>query len=479
VTPGNPDEQVSAIEYPDMKIYNTLSQKKEEFTPRVPGKISIYVCGITVYDYCHLGHARMLVCFDMVVRYLRFRGFDVNYIRNITDIDDKILNRAQENGEPFTDVTDRFIKAMHEDEAALSILRPDEEPRATHHIDPIVSMIQTLVDKDFAYRAANGDVYFAVTQFPDYGKLSKKKLDELLDGARIEVGELKKDPRDFVLWKSSPDDGVGWDSPWGYGRPGWHIECSAMSTCALGNNFDIHGGGSDLLFPHHENEIAQSEAATGEPFANLWMHNGPLRIDNEKMSKSLGNFFTVREVLKKHDPEVVRHLLVASHYRSPINYSEDSLQLSYKALERFYLCLKDLDVAGAKSLTNSRFEKAFQAAMDDDFNTPEAFSVLFEMVTEINKLKGSDPEQAGQLGALLVRLGSALGLLQADPETFLKGSGTDNETDDAVIDELVAARDQARADKDWDRADELRDRLVAMKIIVEDSAGGSTWRRDR
>lgn len=462
-----------------MKIYNTLSQKKEEFTPRVPGKISIYVCGITVYDYCHLGHARMLVCFDMVVRYLRFRGFDVNYIRNITDIDDKILNRAQENGEPFTDVTDRFIKAMHEDEAALSILRPDEEPRATHHIDPIVSMIQTLVDKDFAYRAANGDVYFAVTQFPDYGKLSKKKLDELLDGARIEVGELKKDPRDFVLWKSSPDDGVGWDSPWGYGRPGWHIECSAMSTCALGNNFDIHGGGSDLLFPHHENEIAQSEAATGEPFANLWMHNGPLRIDNEKMSKSLGNFFTVREVLKKHDPEVVRHLLVASHYRSPINYSEDSLQLSYKALERFYLCLKDLDVAGAKSLTNSRFEKAFQAAMDDDFNTPEAFSVLFEMVTEINKLKDSDPEQAGQLGALLVRLGSALGLLQADPETFLKGSGTDNETDDAVIDELVAARDQARADKDWDRADELRDRLVAMKIIVEDSAGGSTWRRDR
>jgi len=342
-----------------------------------------------------------------------------------------------------------------------------------------VSMIQTLVDKDFAYRAANGDVYFAVTQFPDYGKLSKKKLDELLDGARIEVGELKKDPRDFVLWKSSPDDGVGWDSPWGYGRPGWHIECSAMSTCALGNNFDIHGGGSDLLFPHHENEIAQSEAATGEPFANLWMHNGPLRIDNEKMSKSLGNFFTVREVLKKHDPEVVRHLLVASHYRSPINYSEDSLQLSYKALERFYLCLKDLDVAGAKSLTNSRFEKAFQAAMDDDFNTPEAFSVLFEMVTEINKLKDSDPEQAGQLGALLVRLGSALGLLQADPETFLKGSGADNETDDAVIDELVAARDQARADEDWARADELRDRLVAMKIIVEDSAGGSTWRRDR
>ncbi len=462
-----------------MKIYNTLSQKKEEFTPRVAGKISIYVCGITVYDYCHLGHARMLVCFDMVVRYLRFRGFEVTYIRNITDIDDKILNRAKENDEAFTDVTDRFIKAMHEDEGALSILRPDEEPRATQHIDPIVDMIQTLVEKDYAYRADNGDVYFAVNQFTDYGKLSKKKLEELLDGARIEVGELKKDPRDFVLWKSSPDDGVGWDSPWGYGRPGWHIECSAMSTCALGNNFDIHGGGSDLMFPHHENEIAQSEAATGETFANLWMHNGPLRVDNEKMSKSLGNFFTIREVLKSHDAEVVRHLLIASHYRSPINYSEESLQQSFKALERIYLCLKGLDIASAKSLTNSRFEKSFQAAMDDDFNTPEAFSVLFEMVTEINKLKDSDPEQAGQLGALLVRLGGVLGLLQADPESFLKGSSGDGEEDDAVIDELVAARDQARADKDWARADDIRDRLEAMKIIVEDGAGGSTWRRDR
>lgn len=462
-----------------MKIYSTLSQKKEDFVPLKPGKVSIYVCGITVYDYCHLGHARMFVCFDMVVRYLRFRGYEVNYIRNITDIDDKILQRATENKEPFTDVTDRFIKAMHEDEAALSIVRPDEEPRATHHIDPIIDMIQILVDKDFAYKADNGDVYFAVTQFSDYGKLSKKKLDELLDGARIEVGELKKDPRDFVLWKSSPDDGVGWDSPWGYGRPGWHIECSAMSTCTLGNNFDIHGGGSDLMFPHHENEIAQSEAATGETFANIWMHNGPLRIDNEKMSKSLGNFFTVRDVLKHHDPEVVRHLLIASHYRSAINYSEESLQLSFKALERIYLCLKGLDIAGAKTLTNSRFEKAFRAAMDDDFNTPEAFGVLFEMVTEINKLKESDMDAAAQHAGLLVRLGGSLGLLQADPESFLKGTGAENDTDDAAIDELVAARDKARADKDWTKADDIRDRLTEMRIIVEDAAGGSTWRRDR
>jgi len=464
-----------------MRIYNTLSQQKEEFKPIEPGKVKLYVCGITVYDYCHLGHARMLVAFDVVVRYLRSRGFDVTYVRNITDIDDKILARAEENKEVFTDVTARFIKAMHEDEQALSILRPDQEPRATAHIEPIVSMIQTLIDKDYAYRADNGDVYFAVTHFADYGKLSKKKLDELLEGARIEVGELKRDPRDFVLWKASPDDGVGWDSPWGYGRPGWHIECSAMSTCALGDNFDIHGGGSDLLFPHHENEIAQSEAATDTTFANLWMHNGPLRVDDEKMSKSLGNFFTVREVLKQYHPEVVRHLLVASHYRSPINYSEQSLLQSTKALERIYLCLNNLDIAQAKSLTNSRFEKAFNAAMDDDFNTPEAFSVLFEMVSEINRIREQEPELANQLGALLVRLGGSLGLLQVAPEDFLKGQGAgeDSTIDAAEIDALVAARDQARADKDWDKADAIREQLAALNIVVEDATGGSTWRLGR
>mgnify|MGYP000200150033 CR=1 FL=1 len=458
-----------------ISIYNTLTQRKEELQPIEPGKLKIYVCGITVYDYCHLGHARMLMAFDVVTRYLRYRGLDVTYVRNITDIDDKILNRAQENGELFTDVTSRFIKAMHEDEEALGIKRPDQEPRATAHIDQIIAMIETLVEKDFAYRAANGDVYFAVTNFPDYGKLSKKRLDELLDGARVEVGELKRDPRDFVLWKASPDDGVGWDSPWGYGRPGWHIECSAMSNCALGDNFDIHGGGSDLLFPHHENEIAQSEAANGCTFANIWMHNGALRVDNEKMSKSLDNFFTIREVLKQYEAEVVRFLLISSHYRSPINYSEQTLQQAGKGLERFYHCLKDLDVASARSLTNSRFEKAFQQAMDDDFNTPEAFGVLYDMVSEINRLKAEDAQQANELGALLVRLGDVLGVLQSDPEEFLRRDA-DATLDSDAIDQLVAERDAARASKDWARADEIRDQLTALNVVVEDKAGGSSWR---
>lgn len=459
-------------------VYNTLTQRKETLQPIEPGKIRLYVCGITVYDYCHLGHARMLVAFDLIVRYLRYRGLDVTYVRNITDVDDKILKRAQEEGVLFSDITARYIKAMHADERALAILPPDQEPRATEHIEQIVAMIETLVSKDFAYRADNGDVYFSVARCPDYGKLSKKNMDELLDGARIEVGELKKDPRDFVLWKASPDDGVGWDSPWGYGRPGWHIECSAMSTCALGNTFDIHGGGSDLKFPHHENEIAQSECATDSTFANVWLHNGPLRIDNEKMSKSLGNFFTIREVLKEHDAEAVRYLLVASQYRSPINYSLDSLEQAQKGLERFYHALKGLDIGNAKSLTNSRFEKAFQAAMDDDFNTPEAFAVLFDMVSEINRLKKTDPDMASQLGALLVRLADILGVLQSDAEEFLRRSGGD-ELDAEAIDALVATRDQARADKDWQKADEIRDQLTALNVVVEDGTGGSTWRIER
>ncbi len=461
-----------------IKIYNSLTHKKEEFKPREAGKVGIYVCGITTYDYLHLGHARMLLAFDVVTRYLRASGFDVTYVRNITDIDDKIINRAKENGELFSDLTRRFIDAMHEDERALSVLPPDVEPRATSHIEEIVAMIERLLAKDMAYKVSNGDVYFSVMNFPDYGKLSKKKMDELLDGARIEVGELKKDPRDFVLWKSSPDDGVGWDSPWGYGRPGWHIECSAMSTCCLGDNFDIHGGGSDLLFPHHENEVAQSEAATGKTFANVWMHNGPLRVDNEKMSKSLNNFFTVREILENYDAEVIRHLLIASHYRSPINYSEQSLRQSISVLERFYNALKDLDTAGAKSLTNSRFEKAFYAAMDDDFNTPEAFSVLFEMVKEINRQKFEDPDAANQLAALLVKLGGILGLLQSSPEEFLRGNVA-AEVDAQKVDQLIAAREQARGDKDWATADRIRDQLAEMKVVVEDGAGGSGWRVER
>lgn len=459
-----------------IKIYNTLTRNKVELKPLEPGKLKVYVCGITVYDYCHLGHARMLLSFDVVVRYLRFRGFEVTYVRNITDVDDKILKRADAESVPFTDITSRFIKAMHEDEAALSIERPDQEPQATEHIEQIIAMVQRLIDRDCAYRAGNGDVYFSVASFPDYGKLAHKNLEELLDGARIEVGELKKDPRDFVLWKAASDEAVGWDSPWGYGRPGWHIECSAMSTCALGDNFDIHGGGSDLKFPHHENEIAQSEAATGCKFANVWMHNGPLRVDEEKMSKSLDNFFTIREVLQQYDAETVRYLLIASHYRSPINYSEQNLSGARKALERFYQCLKGLDFEGAKSLTNSQFEKQFCAAMDDDFNTPEAFSVLFEMVSEINRQKQEDPEKARQLGALLVRLGGVLGVLQSDPVDFLQRS-PDDKLDSEAIDGLVAERDQARADKDWARADEIRDQLAEMNVVVEDAAGGSSWRR--
>lgn len=420
----------------------------------------------------------MLVAFDVVVRYLRAKGYGVNYVRNITDIDDKILKRAAENGELFSDLTDRFIAAMHEDERSLSILPPDQEPRATGHIEEIVQMIEVLVSKDAAYKADNGDVYFSVLSFQDYGKLSKKKLDELLDGARIDIGELKRDPRDFVLWKASPDGGVGWDSPWGYGRPGWHIECSAMSTCALGNNFDIHGGGSDLLFPHHENEIAQSEAATGEKFANLWMHNGPLRVDSVKMSKSLDNFFTVREVLKKYDAEVVRHLLIASHYRSPINYSELSLQQSTAALERLYIGLQGVDIETAKSLTNSRFEKAFHKAMDDDFNTAEAFGVLFDLVKELNKEKSAGSELAGQLGALLVKLGATLGVLQQKPEEFLQAS-VNNDVDAEEVEGLIIARKQARADKNWAKADEIRDKLAQLKVVVEDGADGSSWRIER
>lgn len=459
-------------------IYNTLTHEKEEFRPINKGKVGIYVCGLTVYDYTHLGHARMLVSFDVIVRHLRAKGFEVTYVRNITDIDDKILARATENKEVFSDLTARFIASMHEDEKALSVLPPDIEPRATEHIASMISMINTLVQKDYAYKAENGDVYFSVVNFPEYGKLSKKKMDELLDGARVGVGELKRDPRDFVLWKSSKDGSVGWDSPWGYGRPGWHIECSAMSTEALGNNFDIHGGGSDLLFPHHENEIAQSQCATGCKFANYWMHNGPLRVDNEKMSKSLDNFFTVREVLKSYSPEVIRYLLISSHYRSPINYSEQSLQQSAKALERVYIGLKGLELKRAKSLTNSRYERAYFEAMDDDFNTPEALGTLFEMVAEINKIRSTNFDLACQLGKLLLRLGNFLGILNLSPEEFLRGED-DLNINRSEIDNLIQERETARAVKNWQRADEIRDQLLKMKVVVEDNASGSDWRVER
>ncbi len=459
-----------------LSIYNTLTGRKEEFKPIEPGKVRMYVCGITAYDYCHLGHARCLVAFDVIVRYLRSRGLDVTYIRNITDIDDKILERSAENGEIFSDLTERFINAMHEDETALGILPPDLEPRATVYMDRIIAMIEILVDKEFAYRTDTGDVYFSVLRFPGYGRLSNKNLDELLSGARVDPGEQKRDPRDFALWKSSPDEGVGWDSPWGYGRPGWHIECSAMSCETLGAHFDIHGGGSDLVFPHHENEIAQSVAATGEPFANLWMHNGPLRIDDEKMSKSLGNFFTIRDILSRHEAEVVRHFLISSHYRSPLNYSEQALAQSASALKRLYTAIQGLDTANARNLVNSRFERTFRAAMDDDFNTPVAFRALFDLAREINRLKSAaDLRAAAQLARLLTKLGAVLGILQADPEVWLRGSGSER-LDIAEVESLVAARERARAEKNWREADRIRDLLGASNVVVEDGAEGSRWR---
>ncbi|MDX1489793.1 MAG: cysteine--tRNA ligase [Pseudohongiellaceae bacterium] len=459
-----------------LQIYNTLTRKKETFTPQQEGKVRMYVCGITTYDYCHIGHARMFVAFDVVARYLRHRGYDVTYVRNITDIDDKILNRANENGELYSDLTERFIKAMWEDEETLFVQRPDIEPRATAHIDEIIALIQKLIANDFAYRVESGDVYYSVSQFKPYGRLSNKNPEELLAGARIEVGELKKDPRDFALWKAARDGDVGWDSPWGYGRPGWHIECSAMSTCCLGESFDIHGGGSDLMFPHHENEIAQSEAVSGKPLANLWMHNGAVRVDNEKMSKSLGNFFTVREVLEQYRPEVVRYLLISSQYRSPINYSEQSLKQAEASLERFYTALRGLAIDEARDLANSQFEKSFCAAMDDDFNTPVALSAMFDLAREINKQKELEPNKAATLGIVLKRLGKVLGILQANPDEFLQLAG---DVDPQEVDALIAQRKQARADKNWALADEIRDKLNDMNIVVEDGAQGSSWRVER
>jgi cysteinyl-tRNA synthetase len=460
-----------------LKIYNTLTQQKEEFKPIEPGKVRMYVCGLTTYDYCHIGHARMLVAFDVVVRYLRAAGYAVTYVRNITDIDDKIIKRANENGEAFDQLTERFIRYTHEDEAALGIVRPDIEPRATGHIDGIISMTQTLIAKGSAYAATNGDVYFSVPAFPNYARLSRKNPDELLSGARIEIGESKRDSRDFALWKAAKPDEPGWQSPWGFGRPGWHIECSAMSTTCLGHTFDIHGGGTDLMFPHHDNEIAQSEAATGHHFVNVWMHNGPVRVNDEKMSKSLNNFFTVREVLQQYPAEVVRYFLVAYHYRSYINYSEETLQHAFEALERFYHALKGLDTSGVAAATDTEFEVRFHAAMQDDFNTPIAVAVLFDLAKEINKLRSSAPAQALALAALLRQLGGVLGILAADAEQFLQHSS--GQVDAALIESLIAQRLTARTAKNWADADRIRDQLKALNVVLEDKNGVTTWRVER
>lgn len=456
-----------------LTIYNTLSKAKEAFKPLVDNQVRMYVCGMTVYDFCHIGHARVMVVFDVIARWLRHSGYQLTYVRNITDIDDKIIRRANENGEPFEALVERMIAAMHEDEARLNVLRPDVEPRATQHIDGMFAMIQTLIDKGYAYAPGNGDVYYRVGRFAGYGKLSRKKIEDLKIGARIEVDEIKEDPLDFVLWKGAKPGEPSWQSPWGPGRPGWHIECSVMSTCCLGETFDIHGGGPDLVFPHHENEIAQSEAATGKPYASTWMHAGAVRVDGEKMSKSLGNFFTIREVLEKYHPEVVRYLLVSSHYRSPINYSEDSLREAKGALERFYHALKGLPAAAPAG--GETFVERFAAAMDDDFNTPEACAVLFEMVREINRLRDSDLQAAAALAARLKALGGLLGVLQLEPEAFLQ-AGAAGKVDAVQVEALIQARLEARAAKNWAESDRIRDQLAAMGVVLEDGKGGTTWR---
>lgn len=468
---------------PKIKIYNSLSQQKEVLSPIVPGKVGLYLCGITVYDLCHIGHARSGMTFDIVVRYLRWLGYDVNFVRNITDVDDKIIKRANERGEDSAELSQKFIDVMHEDEAKLGMLRPDHEPRATVFMPEIIEMIENLISKQFAYVADNGDVCFEVRKFQGYGKLSKRNIDELRSGERVEIAEGKKDPLDFVLWKLAKPGEPSWESPWGAGRPGWHIECSAMSNSCLGANFDIHGGGLDLKFPHHENEIAQSEAANGKTFANIWMHNGLLQINKEKMSKSLGNFLTIQDVLKKHAPETVRFFILGCHYRKPLNYSEEMLEQAKRSLETLYIALRDIELKDIDfddqeaAHYSSEYTQKFKAVMNDDFNTPEALAICFEMAKEINLAKKTHPEKAKQIAVELKYLAQALGVLNLTPEEFLKGSVGDDEVDVAKIENLIAQRNQARAEKNWGLSDQVRDELSAMGIVLEDGASGTTWRK--
>jgi len=460
-----------------LQIYNSLTNQKETFKPLVDGEVKLYVCGMTVYDFCHLGHARVLVAFDVVYRFLKARGYNVTYVRNITDIDDKIIARANENGEEFLALTERFIDAMHEDEKALGVLSPTHEPKATDNIPQIIALIETLVEKGNAYQGGNGDVYFDVSSFPEYGKLSGRKVEALRAGERVAVDNAKKDPLDFVLWKPAKPEEPQWDSPWGAGRPGWHIECSAMSMELLGNTFDIHGGGHDLQFPHHENEIAQSESCTGHQFANVWMHNGFIRIDDEKMSKSLGNFFTIRDVLESYSPEAVRYFLLSSHYRSPLNYSTDSLDGAIAGLDRLYNALRGLPDADA--VRWSEYEDKFYAAMDDDFNTAEALASLFDLARDVNKLNQTEgAEAAAPLGALLKKLGGILGLLQLDPDAWLQRDNSGDGLDADAIEAKIQERIKAKLDKDWAKADGIRDELKAAGITLEDKGEETIWRRD-
>ncbi len=455
-----------------LKIYNTLVRDKQVFKPIMPGQVRMYVCGMTVYDFCHLGHARVMVVFDMVSRWLRASGYAVTYVRNITDIDDKIIKRANENGEPISALTQRYIDAMNEDAAKLGVIRPDIEPRATAFVQGMLDMIQALIDKGFAYQADNGDVFYAVSQFEGYGKLSGKSLEDLRAGERVDVDAFKRDPMDFVLWKAAKPGEPSWDSPWGKGRPGWHIECSAMSAHHLGAHFDIHGGGQDLQFPHHENEIAQSEAAhshDGKPckMVNYWMHNGFVRVDDEKMSKSLGNFFTIRTVLEKYDAEVVRFFIMRAHYRSPLNYSDQHLDDAKSALTRLYNALRGANAKSSAIDWQHPAAARFKAAMDDDFNTPEAIAVLFDLATEANKTRDSMTLD------LLKSLAAVMGLLQRDPDVFLQG----NVAADLDIESLIEARLTAKKNKNFAEADAIRKQLADAGILLEDTAQGTTWRR--
>ncbi len=455
-----------------LKLYNSLARDKQEFVPIEPGKVRMYVCGMTVYDYCHLGHARVLVVFDMITRWLRATGYQVDYVRNVTDIDDKIIKRALDNGEPFTQLTQRFIDAMHEDGAALGVLPPDHEPRATEYVGKMLTMIQTLIDNGHAYAAANGDVYYAVQSFPTYGRLSGKSLEDLRAGERVEIDPSKRDPMDFALWKAAKPDEPSWPSPWGAGRPGWHIECSVMGSDLLGKHFDIHGGGQDLQFPHNENEIAQSEGAHGCKFVNYWLHNGFVRVDDEKMSKSLGNFFTIREVLDQYDAEVVRFFILRAHYRSPLNYSDQHLDDAKSALNRLYTALRGIEAPAWPVDWNDAHAIRFKAAMDDDFNTPEALAVLFDLAAELNR--AGTPEIAAKLKALA----GVLGLLQREPDAYLKSGGETGGLSAERIEVLIEERLAARKARDFKRSDAIRDELKAAGIVLEDGPQGTQWRRE-
>ena len=466
---------ISKSKMDSLQIYNSLTRSKQVFKPIEPGKVRMYVCGMTIYDYCHIGHARMMMSFDIVYRWLKALGYQVTYVRNITDIDDKIINRARENGETLSSLTTRFTRYMHEDTGALGILPPDHEPRATEYIPEMLELIGKLEENSLAYQSEDGDVNYSVRDFEGYGKLSGKSLDDLRAGERVEVNTGKHDPLDFVLWKSAkpaePDE-AKWPSKWGVGRPGWHIECSAMSSKLLGDHFDIHGGGADLQFPHHENEIAQSEGASRHPFVNYWMHNGFVRVDNEKMSKSLGNFFTIRDVLKNYDAEVLRFFIIRSHYRSPLNYSDAHLDDAKAALTRLYTALKDIDIREKAVDWEEKHAIRFAQAMNDDFNTPEAVAVLFEMANEINRTHSV--EMASQLKALA----GVLGLLERDPRQFLQGNGRIDGNEEKWIEEQIQARIEAKKLKNFAEADRIRDELLGKGIVLEDKPGGKTeWRR--